>query len=72
MEISCRLRKLDLRVSDEGGRSRQRSARRFDAELRDELAARKAEILDFLKYLAELADLIRVAACPKSLASARF
>lgn len=42
------------------------------AELRDELAARKAEILDFLKYLAELADLIRVAACPKPLASARF
>jgi hypothetical protein len=68
------LRKLDLRVSDEGGRLRVSAPPGvLTAELRDELAARKAETLDFLKYLAGLADLIRFAACPKApSASARF
>src|SRR5262245_14821863 len=44
------LRKLDLRVSDEQGRLRVSAPPGvLTAELREELAARKAEILDFLR-----------------------
>jgi TubC N-terminal docking domain len=44
------LRKLDLRVSDEQGRLRVSAPPGvLTAELREELAARKVEILDFLR-----------------------